>query len=357
MSLKDRLRAEIAATGPISVAEFMARCLHDPQDGYYARHPRLGADGDFITAPLVSQMFGELLGLWAIEVWDRLGRPAPFRLVEMGPGDGTLITDALRAARLVPEFLQAAELWLVETSAPLRALQAQAIAPSGREATWVPSFGDVPAGAPLILVANELLDCLPARQFVRTPQGWAERRVGLDSEGELTFGLAPAPSGFLPPPGLETSPPGSIIEISPAQEALGRAVGERIACDGGAALFSDYGRARAEPGDTLQGLRAHRKLDPLEAPGDCDLTVHADFPAFATAARAGKAAVTAIRTQAAFLQALGIEQRAAALARARPDRAEVIARQLERLIAPDQMGDLFKVVGVHTPGLAMPGFE
>jgi NADH dehydrogenase [ubiquinone] 1 alpha subcomplex assembly factor 7 len=262
MSLKDRLKAEIAATGPITVAEFMARCLHDPEHGYYAANPRLGADGDFITAPLVSQMFGELLGLWAAETWDRLGRPSPVRLVEMGPGDGTLMSDALRALRLVPAFLEAAELWLVETSGPLRSLQAQRLQGGGLGPAWIPALEDVPSGAPLIVIANELLDCLPARQFVRTDRGWAERRVGLDGDGELTFGLASAPRGFEPPPGLEHAPEGSVVEISPAQEALAREVGERIVRDGGAALFVDYGRDRPETGDTLQALRAHHKLDP-----------------------------------------------------------------------------------------------
>uniref|UniRef100_UPI0025DBA452 SAM-dependent methyltransferase n=1 Tax=uncultured Caulobacter sp. TaxID=158749 RepID=UPI0025DBA452 len=194
MSLLDRLKAQIAQDGPIGVPEFFTRCLHDPRDGYYAMRPDLGAGGDFITAPLVSQMFGELIGLWAIETWTRMGRPAPFRLVEMGPGDGTLMSDLLRAGRLEPEFLAAAEVWLVEVSAPLKTRQAAKLGDGPR---WVGRLDDVPAG-PMILVANELLDCLPARQFVRTEGGWAERVVGLSQDGELTFGLRainPPPRG------------------------------------------------------------------------------------------------------------------------------------------------------------------
>ena len=352
MSLAQRLRERILEAGPLTVAEYMTLCLHDRADGYYATRPQLGEAGDFITAPQVSQMFGELIGLWAVDLWDRLGRPAPFRLVEVGPGDGTLMLDALRATRLVPEFLAAGELWLVEPSGPLRALQERRLTEGAPR--WVAALDQVPAGAPLILVANELLDCLPPRQFVRTGEGWAERRVGLDAEGRLAFGLAPAPNGFEPPFEAEA---GAVVEVSPAQAALGAAIGARIAHDGGAALLIDYGRDQPGPGDTLQALKRHTKVGPLETPGEADLTVHADFPAVVAAARSAGAATTPIRSQAAFLQALGIEARAAALARARPDRAETLARQLARLTSPEEMGVLFKAVAIHTPGLGVPGFD
>lgn len=354
MSLRDRLKALIAAEGPITVADYMSACLHDPRFGYYATHPRLGAEGDFITAPLVSQMFGELLGLWAVEIWTRLGRPAPFRLVEIGPGDGTLMNDALRAARLAPEFLAAADLWLVEPSAPLRRVQAERLADAAPR--WADRLDGVPLDTPIIAIANEVLDCLPARQFVRTAEGWAERRVGLRN-GALAFGLSPVPGGFFPPTGLQDAPLGVVVEVSPAQAAFGRALGERIAADGGCALLIDYGRDRPEAGDTLQALKSHAKLDPLATPGEADLTVHADFPAVAAAARGAGAAVTRIVSQAALLCALGLDQRAAALAKARPDRADVIARQHARLTSPDQMGTLFKALAIHTPGLSVPGFE
>ncbi len=351
--LARRISQTIAQTGPITVAEFMTACLHDPEFGYYATRPALGADGDFITAPLVSQMFGELIGLWAVEVWTAIGAPIPFRLVEMGPGDGTLISDLLRAARLEPAFLAAADLWLVETSEPL--IDAQRAALSAHTPRWAASLADVPTGAPTILIANELLDCLPARQFVRNERGWAERRVGLDEAGSLTFGLSAAPEALIPE-ALRSAPVGAVVEVSAAQEALGRTIGERIARDGGAALFIDYGRSAPETGDTLQALMRHRKVDPLSTAGEADLTVHADFPAFAAAARAAGAETSRIATQGEFLRALGIEARAAALAAARPDKAQIIARQLSRLIDDDQMGALFKVVAIHAPGVVAPGF-
>ena len=352
MSLAQRLKARILEDGPLSVADYMTACLHDPADGYYAVHPRLGAEGDFLTAPMVSQMFGELIGLWAAETWTRMGAPARFILAELGPGDGALMQDMLRAARLVPGFLAAAELWLVETSTPLRALQAERLA--GAAPRWAASLDEVPRGAPLLAVANELLDCLPARQFVRDRTGWAERRVGLDATGRLAFGLAPAPMRFEGPP---EAPEGAVVEVSPAQAALGATLGVRIADDGGAALLIDYGRDRPGFGDTLQALKAHRKLDPLETPGEADLTVHADFPAVAARARAAGARASPILTQGTFLRRLGIEARAEALARARPDQAPILARQLARLVAPDQMGELFKVLAIHATGLVVPGFE
>ena len=358
--LKRRLEAEIAAGGPITIEAFMNACLHDPADGYYAvragERAILGAEGDFITAPLVSQMFGELIGVWAVQVWRLMGLPTPVRLVEIGPGDGTLMSDMLRAAsRAAPQFLAAAEVWLVETSAPLRQAQAQRLAASNPR--WCERLDEVPAGAPVIIVANELLDCLPARQFVRDERGWAERRVGLHADGGLTFGLVPAPRGFEPPVALADSPVGTPIEVSPAQERLGAEVGARIARDGGAALFIDYGRASPEPGDTLQALRRHVKVAVLDTAGEADLTVHADFPAFAAAARAAGVQTTPIRSQTEFLGALGIRARAAALVAAQPEKAALVERQLARLTAPDQMGALFKAVCVHSPGLPIPGFE
>jgi len=341
MSLLERLKAEIAEGGPLTVAQYMHRCLHDPRGGYYATRPALGEDGDFITAPLVSQMFGELIGLWAVEVWTRLGCPRRVRLVEAGPGDGTLMSDILRAARLVPAFVEAAEVWLVETSQPLKARQRERLG----DLRWAGDLAEVPGGAPVILIANELLDCLPARQFVRADGDWIERMVGVTEEG-LTFGLASEPKG-------ET---GDILEVSAAQEAFGAQVGELVAREGGAALLIDYGRAEPGFGDTLQALRRHQKVDSLACPGEADLTVHADFPAVIAAAR-DAGARAAILTQGEFLRRLGIEHRAAALAAARPDRAQTLGRQLDRLIAPGQMGELFKAACIHSVGLAPPGFE
>ena len=351
MSLMERLRAEIAQTGPINVADYMTRCLHDPRDGYYATRPSLGEGGDFITAPLISQMFGELLGVWAVETWTRMGKPEAFRLVEMGPGDGTLMSDLLRTVRLAPDFVAAAEVWLIETSWPLRAAQKEKLAGVSPEPSWTGSLGNLPGGLPVILIANELLDCLPARQFVHAGEGWIERLVGLSEDGGLAFGLAPSPTGQTP------SPDSPILEVSAAQEALGTELGALIAREGGAALLIDYGRGGPEFGDTLQAIRRHEKVDPLAFPGESDLTVYADFPTVRDAARAAGAEATDPIPQGLFLGMLGIQHRAEALKAARPDRAEVIDRQLVRLISPDEMGELFKVACIHSAELIPPGFE
>jgi SAM-dependent MidA family methyltransferase len=354
MSLKDRLRAQIATSGPLTVAQYMTACLHDPQGGYYATRPRLGEDGDFITAPLVSQMFGELLGLWAVEVWTRLGRPDRLLLVEAGPGDGTLMSDVLRAARHAPGFLDAVKLVLVETSEPLIEVQRAKLAGADTAPSWAGSLDALPSGAPVILLANELLDCLPARQFVRTEKGWAERMVGLSQDGALAFGLSPRPvDGIMPQAEV-----GDIIEISSAQAAFGTALGALLLREGGAALLIDYGRAEPGPGDTLQALKAHRKVDPLDEPGQADLTVHADFPAVAAAARKAGAQASPILTQGELLGRLGVYARADALIRARPDKAQMVQRQLARLTDPDQMGALFKALAISAPPeLIPPGFE
>ena len=352
MTLIDRLRAQIQLDGPMTVAQYMSACLHDPEHGYYATRPRLGAEGDFITAPLVSQMFGELIGLWCAETWSRMGRPARVVLAEVGPGDGTLMADALRALKLAPDFLAAAELWLVEPSRPLRALQAERLAGAAPKPNWAASLEDLPADAPLILIANEVLDCLPVRQFQRVETGWAERLVGLGQGDELAFGLARRP--------LERALPeaelGAVVEVSSGQEAFAAEAAGRIARQGGAALLIDYGRAEPGFGDTLQALKGHERLSPLATPGEADLTVHADFPAVLAAAQA-EGAGARLQTQRAFLLGLGIAERASALAQARPEQADKLFRQLDRLIGETHMGELFKVACLFAPGLAPPAFE
>lgn len=349
MSLAARIADRIRSGGPMSVAEYMHVCLHDPRDGYYATRPALSAEGDFITAPLVSQVFGELIGLWMVELWRQMGAPSPFRLVEMGPGDGTLISDLLRAAGRAPGFIEAAEVWLVEPSLPLRRLQEARLGPALRH---VDRLEEVPGGAPVLLVANEVLDCLPARQWERRGDAWMERRVGLEGEN-LVFGLAPSPPLAAAP---DAAPEGAVFEHSPAQEALGSDIAARIARDGGAALLVDYGRAEPGLGDTFQAVRGHRREDPLAAPGLADLTVHADFPSVLAAARREGIETAGPVGQGRFLRALGLEARAEALARARPDEAPRIRRQVERLAAPDQMGELFLAAALHSPGLQPPGF-
>ncbi|MGV8929050.1 MAG: class I SAM-dependent methyltransferase [Brevundimonas sp.] len=356
MSLRDRLAREIALTGPMTVADYVTRCLHDPEGGYYATRPALGATGDFITAPMISQMFGELIGLWAVELWHRLGAPERVRLVEVGPGDGTLMADALRAARLDPEFLRAVDLILIEPSPPLRAAQGRMLADSDIHPRWVASLDRIETDAPVILIANEVLDCLPARQFVKTEDGWAERRVGVTDDGSLTFGLVRITGGFKRPD-FDVEP-GQTVEISDQQAAFGRDLGTLIRAASGAALMIDYGRARPEAGDTLQGLRRHQKVDPLGSPGEVDLTQWADFPAVLEAAIHAGADVTGTLGQGEFLKLLGIEARADRLKQGRPEALPVIERQLERLIADDQMGRLFKACAIFSPrSLVVPAFE
>ena len=356
MSLAERLAREIALTGPMTVADYVARCLHDPEDGYYATRPAIGATGDFVTAPMISQMFGELIGLWAVELWQRLGAPERMRLVEVGPGDGTLMADALKAARLAPDFLAAVDLVLIEPSPPLRAAQARMLNDSDIYPRWVADLTRVETDAPVILIANEVLDCLPARQFVKTEDGWAERRVGVTDDGGLTFGLVRITGGFQRP-GYPVEP-GQTVELSDQQAAFARDLAVLIKAASGAALLIDYGRARPGAGDTLQGLRRHQKVDPLETPGEADLTQWADFPTVLEAALHAGADVTGTLGQGAFLNRLGIEARAARLKAGRPDAASVIERQLARLTADDQMGSLFKACAIFSPRtLVVPGFE
>lgn len=355
-TLKARLAREIALTGPMTVADYVTRCLHDPKSGYYASRPALGEGGDFITAPLISQMFGELIGLWAVETWNRLGAPERFRLVEVGPGDGTLMSDALRAARLVPGFLEACDLILIEPSAPLRDLQARTLAGADLSPRWVRDLARIDTDAPVILIANEVLDCLPARQFVRTEDGWTERRIGVDDRGELIFGLTAITGGFRKPD-IDVAP-GGVVEISGQQAIFGRDLGLLVKAASGAALLIDYGRARPEAGDTLQALYRHQKVDPLADPGAADLTQWADFPAVLEAAVHTGADVTGCLSQGEFLRRLGVHARAEALKTARPPAAPVIDRQLHRLTADDQMGVLFKAAAIFAPrALVVPGWD
>ncbi len=338
MSLHDRLAERIRAHGPIGIDVYMHACLHDPEDGYYAAHPALGADGDFITAPHVSQMFGELIGLWAADIWDQLGRPGRLRLVELGPGDGTLMADMLRAGGAASGFVESIELWLVETSPVLRPRQAAALAVHAPR--WASSIVDVPDDRPVILIANEFLDCLPIRQAVRVAGAWRERRIGLGAAGALAF-----------------EADGPVRETSPAVAAIGEAAGALVARAGGAGLFIDYSRGDAGTGDTLQAVRGHRREGPLDNPGLADLTAQVDLGSFLGAARAAGALTAPVIGQSAFLRSLGVEARAEALRRARPDNAERTSRQLDRLIGAAGMGELFKVACLHAPGLAPAGFE
>ena len=359
--LAGKLARLIAADGPISVAAYMAHCLGDPQHGYYPIRDPFGTAGDFTTAPEISQMFGELLGLWAAAVWRQMRAPARLLLVELGPGRGTLMADALRAARALPEFRAAVSVHLVETSPRLRDRQRQALAPAGVPLAWHDRLETLPDG-PLIVLANEFFDALPVFQAVRAATGWHERVVGLDGEGRLAFGLAPRPlPGFerLLPAGLLPAPAGAVFEWR-AEAPLGELC-RRLAAFGGAALALDYGHAESGFGDTLQAVRRHRFVDPLAAPGECDLTAHVDFAALTRAAARLGAAVHGPVTQGDFLRRLGIAERAAVLKRtATAAQAAAVDAALARLSSDDPaaMGRLFKVIALAGPGLGpLPGFD
>ena len=344
----------IRQEGPVSVERYMALALSHPVHGYYMSREPFGTEGDFITAPEISQMFGELVGLWAAQVWEILGAPAPVRLVELGPGRGTLMQDALRAARVAQHFLASLDVHLVETSPRLEAAQREKLA-GGVPATWHRDIGTLPDG-PAIVIANELFDALPLRQYVRAPDGWRERCVGLGEDGALMFGLAPAPE-----PGIAVeAAEGAVLEVAVAGQQLMRALSARIAAQGGALLLLDYGHIQTGIGDTLQALRGHRFADVLAGPGESDLTAHVDFAALARAARREGLAVQGPVAQGAFLRRLGIEERAQALARNASDgqRADIAAALARLTQGGANMGELFKAMAVCPAGTPpLPGFS
>ncbi|MCB1378892.1 MAG: SAM-dependent methyltransferase [Alphaproteobacteria bacterium] len=323
----------------------MALCLGAPDHGYYMSRDPFGAEGDFITAPEVSQVFGELIGVWCAGAWAAMGQPAAFNLVELGPGRGTLMADMLRTlARAAPAMRAAAAVHLVDMSPVLRSLQARTLGQAG--ATWHESLDSLPDG-PTILVANEFFDAIPIRQFERRDGRWHERVIGL-REDKLVLGLAMADLGG-------QGSDGDVIEFAPARSDIARAIGSRLRQHPGAALIIDYGHAQTAPGDTLQAMRQHRQVSILETPGATDLTSHVDFEALAKALAAEGAAVYPLLSQRAFLLAMGIEQRFAMLsARADATTKAVLARQMTRLAAADQMGNLFKILAATSAGLATP---
>ncbi len=339
------LAQRIRETGPITVADYMAECLLHPVHGYYTTRDPFGAAGDFTTAPEISQMFGELLGLALAQAWLDRGSPAPFTLAELGPGRGTLMADLLRATKGVPGFHAAARITLVEASPRLREVQAATL--SAYAPRWVERLEDLPE-APLFLVANEFLDALPIRQFQHGPQGWQERLVGLRDEA-LTFGLS-APLPEVPDtPAFRHAPDAALVEDNlPARLAVAK-VSTRIARHGGVAYWIDYGGWRSQ-GDTLQALRNHAPDDPLAHPGEADLTAHVDFEPLAALAQA-----FAYDTQGAVLTRLGIDARADRLAQALAgDRLESHRAAHRRLTHPEEMGSLFKVLAITSAGAPPP---
>jgi NADH dehydrogenase [ubiquinone] 1 alpha subcomplex assembly factor 7 len=353
MSLKNRIADLIAAQGPISVAQFMTVALLDPREGYYATRDPFGAGGDFTTSPEISQMFGEMVGLWLVQAWADQGCPKNPRLVELGPGRGTLMADILRTAKIAPDFLMDLEVVLIEASPVLQEMQAEKLRGLNADVSWLPQFDDSLADRPLFLVANEFFDALPVRQYVKTERGWCERMITA-KDGELAFALAPValPPAAMPP-GQEAAPQGGVYEASPAATALAEDIARIITARGGAGLILDYGYGeRSGFAETLQAVGGHRFVDVLDEPGEDDLSAHVDFAALAAAGKRGGAAISGPVTQGMFLANLGIAERAEQLMKANPDEARNLLVAVERLIGPDKMGQLFKVLALMPPAIS-----
>ena len=324
-----------------------------PSTATTCRGDPFGRAGDFITAPEISQIFGELVGLWTIGVWEMMGSPDPFVLAELGPGRGTLMADMLRTGRVKPSFLKAASVHLVEMSPRLKAVQQAALASSGHAVQWHARIDDIPR-APVIFVANEFFDAMPVRQFQWQDGAWAERVIGLSDDNELAFGLSPVgqrPAGI-------TLPDGAVVEASPTGKAVMTLIGERIARDHGAALIIDYGSDKPGIGDTLQAVRQHKYESPFAMPGQADVTAHVDFATLARTASEAGIEPRPVVTQGEFLVRLGLVERAQVLGRDQDTKTrDGIASAIERLAGPKAMGKLFKVLAVASPGLKLPMFD
>ncbi len=358
--LEQDIRRLIAATGPMPVADYMRLCLTHPQHGYYTTRDPLGSSGDFVTAPEISQMFGELIGLWMAAVWQQMGAPENVRVIELGPGRGTLMADALRAVRVVKPFRSAIVLHLIEISPALKAVQQETLEDTGVPAFWHETLDDVAAG-PCIIIANEFADALPIHQAVKQADGWHERVVAIDADGNLCFGVAREAllnfeTGL--PRELRQSPDGSIFEWRDDRFALD--IGRRVRSDG-AALILDYGHIHYSTGDTLQAVAGHAYANPLRNPGEADLTAHVDFEALAQSAESIGGRIHGPITQRDFLQHLGIDRRAEALKSGLSrDKALEIDMARSRLTETGAkgMGQLFKALAITDPKVAsVAGFE
>jgi NADH dehydrogenase [ubiquinone] 1 alpha subcomplex assembly factor 7 len=354
--LATRLRERIARDGPISVHDYMEACLADRSAGYYTTRQPIGAAGDFITAPEISQVYGELLGAWAATVWQGMGAPSSLVVAELGPGRGTLMRDALRVWRNVPAFLACVSVALVETSPVLETAQRTTLSDSPAPLQWYAALEDIPSG-PLILIANEFIDALPVRQIVRQGGAWRERTVLCAANGALTFGAgAPVEPDALPPwlHGTD-APEGAIVETRPAASKLVETLAARAKEAPVAVLIADYGPAESGIGDTLQAVQRHRFADPLGAPGEADLTAHVDFAALKETARVAGLAAFGPMPQGAFLLKLGLASRCDRLLRdATPEQRRAILSGAARLADPRQMGALFKMLALQSGGLAPP---
>lgn len=353
-TLPELIDMQIRTSGPMSVASYMGLCLTHPTKGYYKNDDPLGAKGDFITAPEISQMFGELLGFFFVNAWQQMGSPKAFTLLELGPGRGTLMADMLRVACRAEGFRDALDLRLFETNPALISEQNARLEPYGP--TWIDAFEKVGTG-PFLVVANEFFDALPIRQFVRGSDGWHERMVGL-VDGQRRFGLnpTPIPAGAMPE-AVAHAQANSVFEVGLANGEVMKRLAGIIAAQGGAILAVDYGYGRTQTGETLQAVRRHQYADVLDTPGEIDLSAHVDFEALGNVAAQAGLAVQPLATQGQFLTRLGINERSRALSAANPASAADIAAAKARLVAPEQMGNLFKAFCAHSPGLHPAGFE
>ena len=341
--LHSRIVKHIKTSGPLPLAEYMHWCMADPKDGYYANQEAIGAKGDFITAPEISQMFGEMIGIWAVETWEALGKPSSFNLVELGPGKGTLMSDLLRIGNAVPQFLKAAQVQMIETSEKLIETQKQTLS-EYENISWHKSLQEIPK-QPTIIIANEFLDVLPIRQYVKAQNEWREHAIGADKNDNLVWALG---TGVLDanslPKNAEQEPEGAILEISTIREAFINNTAELLKENTGAALFIDYGHGKTAFGDTVQAMRAHGYTDILKEPGLADLTSHVDFDALAKIAEAAGMNVSPLQKQGEFLLGKGLLERAGQLGHQQsPEIQEQLTQQAERLALPHEMGDLFKV--------------
>ena len=357
--LLSEIKKLIKSSGPMPVWRYMELCLTHPRHGYYVSRDPLGREGDFTTAPEVSQMFGELLGLWSASVWKAIGSPSLLRLIELGPGHGTMMADALRALRVLPPLYQSLSIHLVEINPVLREKQ-RATLSGVRNIAWHDSIDEVPEG-PAVILANEYFDVLPIHQVVKRETGWHERSVEIDDNGKLAFGAAPEPTPrfeVLLPPLVRAAPVGAVFEWRPDAEMM--KIATRVRDQDGAALIIDYGHLRSDAGDTFQAIARHSFTDPLKNPGQADVTAHVDFEALLRAAEVVAARVHGPVPQGEFLKRLGIETRAATLmAKASHEVSEDISGALKRLIGTGRggMGSMFKVLAVSEPHLTeLAGF-
>jgi SAM-dependent MidA family methyltransferase len=359
--LLEKIKRMTAINGPLSIAEYMHICMADPTHGYYKTCEAIGQKGDFITAPEISQMFGELIGIWCIATWQELGRPKPFCIAELGPGKGTLMQDLLRAAKANSDFMESMQVVLVETSAAMQETQKSKLPNDlvkNGKIKWEIDIAHLPH-MPTIFVANEFFDVIPFRQYVKKQSAWHEIGIGLSKESDLQkLALANCiePSDLPQQAGHE--PEGAIFEHAPARNAVAQAIAEHIKANTGAALAIDYGHLKSGFGDTFQAMANHAYVDALSSPGMHDLTSHVDFAALIGSVHDVGLKNTKQTTQGEFLLNLGLLERAGSLGRGKSEADQNrIRSEVERLAAPDQMGSLFKVLAIASDGVQLAGFE